>query len=310
MPLISMILQITPVRHATCAAHALLDIAVMNKLLGLTLALPLVACVVGSGTDTADDTGGGGGGGGGGGNGSGGGGGGNLEHVTGTTNWTGTMSVAKETVVDAGATLTIAAGTVVKFAPGTSIDVKGTVLVQGTKASPVQLSPAATGGHHYGFAISTGGELTMAYGVQVGGGISVNGGKVTITDTRMSQAEGDFLVVSGGTVNVSYSAIGLEPGGVDTTHCDMHFGGSGATIAVTHSNISTSPYGLMLYGGNNVDLTFNNWFNNPIQIDFSPGVSGNVSNGWFDKGVPAPIAGATLIRDNLAAARLTDAGPR
>jgi hypothetical protein len=305
-----MILQITSRVPGRDAAHALLNIAVMNKLLTLTLSLPLLACVVGSGTDTADDTGPAGPGG----SGSAGGGGGgvdNAEHITGATMWTGTMNITKETVIDPGVTVTIAAGTIVKFAPSTSIDVKGTVNVLGTKASPVQLAPSVAGGHHYGFSVSTGGELTMTYGIQTGGGISVNGGKITVTDTRMSQAEGDFLVVSSGKVNVSYSAIGLEPGaGIDTTHCDMHFGGSGTTISVTHSNISTSSYGLMLYGGNNVDLTSNNWFNNPIQIDTSAGVSGNISGGWFDKGAPTAGAGAMLVHDTLAPARLTDAGPR
>jgi hypothetical protein len=129
----------------------------------------------------------------------------------------------------------------------------------------------------------------------------------------MAQAEGDFLVVGDGNVTVSYSAIGLEPGaGADSTHCDMHFGGSGATISVTHSNLSTSSYGLMLYGGNNVDLTYNNWFNNPIQIDTTAGVSANISYGWFDKGAPAAGGGATLTYTNAAAARLPAAmaGPQ
>src|ERR1041384_5952630 len=139
----------------------------MNKLLPLALSLPMVACVVGSGTDVAGDTGGGGGGGGGG---CGGGGGDNSDHIASPTTWTGTMTIAKETVVDPGVTLTIPAGTIVKFAPNTSIDVKGTVDVQGTKAQPVQLSPAAVGGPHHGFAVSMGGELKMTYGVQTGGG--------------------------------------------------------------------------------------------------------------------------------------------
>src|SRR5262245_47321151 len=44
--------------------------------------------------------------------------------------------------------------------------------------------------------------------------------------------------------------------GADSTHCNMHFEGA-ARIAVTHSNISGAPYGLMLYGGIGVDLTYN-----------------------------------------------------
>lgn len=279
----------------------------MNKLLTAALALPLVACVVGTGVEPADD---GTGTGTGAGNGTGNGNGTNLDHITSATTWSGTVNVDKRTVVDPGVTLTIAAGTVVRLAPTASITVKGTVLVQGVKGSEVQLSPATAGQFHGGVSVDAGGELRMAYANQTGGGIYVTGGKLTATDTRMSQASGDFLVVNAGTVDVSYSAIGLEPGNKDTTHCDMHFGGSGTTIKVTHSNISTSPYGLMLYGGNNVDLTYNNWFSNEKQIDTTAGVSGDISFGWFDKGAPTAGAGAVLTYNSPAAARLTDAGPR
>ena len=280
----------------------------MNKLLALGLSLPLVACVVGPG-DTPDP-----------GSGSGGtnpapGGTGttNANHITSNTMWSGAMDVTAETTVDQGVTLTIAAGTTVKFGPAGSLVVNGNVDVQGTKGSVVNLVPATAGTHFGSTALEPGGTLTMNYAVQTGGGIRVDGGKLVVTNTRMSQAEGDYLVVGDGNVDVSYSAIGLEAGGgTDTTHCDMHFGGSGATIKVTHSNISTSSYGLMLYGGNNVDLTNNNWFNNPIQIDTTAGVSADISGGWFDKGAPSASGGATLTYNTPAANRLpaTMAGPQ
>jgi len=283
----------------------------MNKLLTVTLSLPLLACVVGTGAEPGDDTTGGGGGGGGGGGVT------KPDHITTNTTWTGTMDVAKQMTVDPGVTLTIAAGTTVKFAPNVAISVEGIVDVRGTKASPVQLSPATAGDHHYGFTVPTNGELKMTYGVQVGGGISVSGGKITVADTLMSQASGDFLVVGEGIVDISYSSIGLETG-TDTTHCDMHFGGNAATIKVTHSNISTSSYGLMLYGGTGVNLTYNNWFKNPIQVDAYPGVSGDVSFGWFDTTVPKSAGGATITANSMSATRLpsasvdpaTGAGPR
>jgi len=280
----------------------------MNKLLTLALSLPMLACVVGSGTEPGDNTPGGGGGGGGGGTAD------KADHITTDTTWSGTMNVTKTVTVDHGATLTIAAGTTVTLAPETSIDAAGIVDVQGTKASPVHLSPATTGGFHNGISIPANGELKMAYGVQVGGGISVNGGKITVTDTAMSQAAGDFLVVAAGTVDISYSAIGLEAGTLkDTTHCDMHFGGSGTTIKVTHSNVSSSSYGIMLYGGSGVDLTFNNWFNNSqADVDTSGAsgiVSGDISNGWFEKPLKA-FPGASITAANLSLTRLPTSGPR
>jgi hypothetical protein len=288
----------------TRTAHPLLSIAAMHKVFAIALSVPLVACFVGNdgepagGDDTGDEH--------------------DVEnppadsytHLTASTTWSGIVDVTANTMVDAGVTLTIAPGTVVRFAAGKSIAVNGIVDVQGTKASVVELAPATAGQFHYGFTVGMGGQLTMTYGVQTGGGIRNDGGKVTVTDTRMSRSQGDFLVASAGTIDVSYSSIGLEPGDLDTTHCDAHFSGAGTTVKITHSNISTSAYGLMLYGGTGVDLTYNNWFSNQIQIDTTPGVSADVSYGWFDKGAPVAGPGASLTYSNPAATRLADAGPR
>ena len=298
-----MILRETGIRRRALAAHALLNIPVMNKLLTLALSLPLVACVVGADSPTS-------GGDGTPGPGPGGDPSSSADHITTDTTWTGTVDVTKALTVDPGVTLTITAGTTVRFATGKGINVAGIVDVQGMKGSPVQLSPATAGGHYNGFLVSTNGELKMTYGVQVGGGISVNGGKLTVTDTSMSQAFGDFLVVGSGTVDVSYSSIGLAAGATDTTHCDMHFSAqNGSSIKVTHSNISTSDFGVMLYGGPGVDLTYNNWFSNTTDVDASPGAGADLSYGWFEK---TPPSSSTLIYNNRATSRLPVgvAGPR
>ena len=305
-----MISQIKGISRRAPAAHPLLYRAVMNKLLALGLSLPLVACVIGSGTDTTGGTGSGSNNGSDLGPGPGPGG----DHISADTTWTGAMSVANTLTVDAGIKLTIAPGTTVKFGPSGAIVVNGTLDMPGTKAQPVNLVEATIGAHFIGTAISAGGAITMNYVVQNGGGITVNpGGKLTAINSQMSHAGHDFLVITDGTVDVSYSSIGMDPdGGTDTTHCDMHFGGSGSSIKVTHSNISTSVYGLMLYGGNNLDLTLNNWSNNSYtQIDTQPGVSADVSGGFFDK-APVAGAGATLTYNNPAPNRLpvAMAGPQ
>jgi len=268
----------------------------MNKVLAAALSLPLVACVAGAEPAPSSE----------GGDGSA-----ASGHITASTTWSGVIDVATQVTVDPGITLTVAAGTTIRLAAGTSIVVGGTVDVQGTKDAVVNVSPATSGGHHYGFSIPAGGVLEMSYAVQVGGGFAIDGGKLTVTDTLMSRASGDLLVVGAGTVDMSYSQIGIEPGtGTDTTHCDAHFSGSGITIKITHSNISTSAYGLMLYGGTAVDLTHNNWFANDIDVDTAPGVMGDVSGSWFANGAPVAGGGATLIASSPANKRLTDAGPR
>jgi hypothetical protein len=231
-------------------------------------------------------------------------------HITADTTWSGSFAIAKNTRIDAGVTVTVAPGTTVTIAQSASVSVDGTLDVQGSKAAPVVIKSAVDGQYHYGFSVKPGGELRMTYGVQTGGGITVEGGKATVTDSRMSHSEGDFLIVDAGSLDVQHSSVGLEPGGADTTHCDLHFGGSGTTIKINYTNISTSTYGLMLYGGNGVDLQFNNWFSNMTQVDTLPGYSADLSNGWFDNGTPTAGAGATLTVNTPAAARLTDAGPR
>ncbi|MGE3761951.1 MAG: hypothetical protein AB7L94_06855, partial [Kofleriaceae bacterium] len=71
-------------------------------------------------------------------------------------------------------------------------------------------------------------------------------------------------------------------------------------------------YGLMFYHGTNANFTNNNWFGNQIDVATSPGVQGDFTGSWFEN-TPPPAAGnggAQLIVTGLAAARLTDAGPR
>ena len=98
----------------------------------------------------------------------------------------------------------------------------------------------------------------------------------------------------------------------DTTHCDMHFSGTN-TITVTHSNVTTAYFGLMLYGGTNANFTFDNWLGNinyDVFTEAGTPVTADFSNGWFEKGPPHAAAGSSFRLDNLATARVTDAGPR
>lgn len=288
------------------AARPLLYAVPMSKLLALALAVPLLACTVGGG----DDTGGGGTGPDGGG---GGGGGGVSGTIAADATWTGSVTISGQTVIAAGVTVTVEAGTTISFeAGGVGVNVAGVLAVQGTKAAPVTIGPAAAGGNHGGFVIPTGGALELTYAVQTGGGIRTEGGTATIVDSRMSRTSGDFIVMSGGALAMSYSQLGLDAGQTgDTTHCDLHFGGTGNTVSVTHSNIATAPYGLMFYGGTGAVFTGNNWYGNQTHVDTQPGVQGDFTGSWFEGSAPVPASGANLVGlDALATARLADAGPR
>ncbi len=299
----------------------------------MKLALALIAMIsAGCGIDTAapapsgsGGTGGGAGGGGGGGNGSTGGSGspGTLSdgdpgdgtgpvtsvsgHITATTTWTDVIHVTGDLTIDAGVTLHVAAGTTVDIS-GASITVLGTLDIQGTKPSKVAFRWANSGENWYGIEVPDGGSMTASYLIQIGGGTTISDtGKVTLVDTQMSHAGGDFLVMYGGTLNMTYSAIGLEPGQSDGTHCDMHVEGP-VTITATHSNFSTSSYGLMFYGGSNADFRDTNWFNNAIDIDRQGApVTGNFSGSYFASGAPS-YAGFTM--QDMATQRVADAGVR
>lgn len=259
--------------------------------------------MVGDGTSTGDDgTGGGGGGGGGGGSGDGTGGGGISGNISESTTWAGDLTISGITTIDPGVTVTVAAGTHLTMKSTAALQIKGILDAQGTSAENVTIEPETTGFN--GIVISSGGELKYSYVVQTGGNITTQGGKATIVDSKMSHAAGDFLVMSGGAIDVSYSAIGVEAPATDTTHCDMHFGGTGNVIKFTHSNVSSSSYGIMFYGGMGADFTYTNWFGNTIDVDTDQAtpVSGDFSMGWFEKGAPT---GQGITANNISATRLT-----
>ena len=234
-----------------------------------------------------------------------------MEPVATNTTWTGTMNITGDLTIAAGVTVTVDPGTTVTFSPGASVTVAGILDVKGTKAMPVTIGPATAGGFHSGFAVPAGGHVKLTYAKQTGGGITIQGGTATILDTYMAKASGDFLVMNGGAIDMQYSQVGMNVGETDSTHCDIHVGGM-PTIKITNSNISTTPYGIMFYGGTNADFKNNNWFGNTKDVDTSAGVQGDFSGGWFED-TPPPAAGsggATLVLSNLSNTRLLTAGPR
>jgi hypothetical protein len=276
----------------------------MRKLLAAVLCLPLVACVVGDGTDVGDDQGGGGGGGGGDGSGSGSGrdtGTGISGKISADTTWSDAVSISGNVTIDPGVTVTIAAGATVTVKGGAVITVNGIIDAQGTSAGKINI----TGENNAGWGgMTVNGELKYSYVTQTRGPVSVyTGGKATIVDSHFSQTSGDFLILNGGNVDMQYSQIGLAAGETDTTHCDMHFGGQGNVIKVVHTNVSTSAYGIMFYGGQAADFTYNNWFSNTTNVDTqaaSP-VSGDFSNSYFEGGAPT---GAGITAGNVSATML------
>lgn len=224
-------------------------------------------------------------------------------HITANTTWSSTIHATDLVTVNAGVTLTVAAGTTVDLSTG--LNVLGTLVLQGSRDSKVVFRPAGSTG--FNVSIPQGGMMTASYLVQTGGSLMISGtGKVTLVDTQLSHASGDLLVMSGGTLDMTYSAIGLEPGDKDTTHCDMHVSGP-VSITAEHSNFATAAYGLMLYSASLADFRHTNWFGNAIDVAISPPVAADFSYSFFAKGAPSQ-GGLTV--NNMATMRLPDAGVR
>jgi hypothetical protein len=292
------------------AAHALLHAHDMRNLLSIALCLPLVACVIGDetgipgggdddpGTDPNPNDG-------------------SITGlITADATWSGTVLIGLDrttTRIEPNVTITVAPGTLLQFKPGAGLDIRGSLRVQGTKDQKVRIE-SANGESTFGLIVGgapTPGTLELTYAVMTRGNIQTSvGSTATITDSKMYRAAGDLLIMTGGTVNMSYSQIGPDPGQTETTHCNIHTGGT-SLINITRSNINGAPYGMMFYGGQNAILTNNNWYTNQIDLSTEPGVSGDITGGWFEKGAPTIGGGATITGLNaLAAARLVDAGVR
>ena len=222
--------------------------------------------------------------------------------ISANATWMGDVLISGNTTIAPGVTVTIAAGSHLKIKDGSLINVQGILDAQGTSAGKITFDPVTTS--YGGISVPAGGELRLSYTTLTTGNISISGGTANIIDSRMSHASGDYLIMSGGTIVVKYSAIGVESPATDTTHCDMHFGGTGNVITFVHSNVSSSAYGLMFYGGMAAKFTYDNWFNNTTDVDtqIATPVSGDFSNGWFQGPTPT---GAGLTTTPLAPARLT-----
>jgi hypothetical protein len=283
-------------------------LSIMMKVLVLALALPLVGCVVGSagtapggGDDmTGSD-------------GSGSGSGtmmtGLSGHITTNTTWTGTEAISGAVTIDPGVTVTVMAGTTINVAASASITVSGTLDIEGKSGSGVTIGPASGTGFG-GIDIPSGGVLTMKYTTVTGAEVATStSGTTTISDSHLSNSPGDLIIMGGGTVTLMYSQLGVEAPASDTTHCNMHFNAGSDVIKVSHTNVTNTPatnpsaptFGIMFYGGQAADFTYDNWVLNSTNVDPQPGVSGDFSNSYFTGTVPS---GVGLTVNTPAAARL------
>jgi hypothetical protein len=233
--------------------------------------------------------------------------------VTGTimadTTWTGAMRFTGLTVVAGGVTVTVEPGTTLEFAQRAGLEVHGALLVNGTAAKPIT-AKIENGGQYWG-PIAVHGLTRLTYVDFDGGQLTTNGpsANLEIVDSKFVKANGDYVIMNGGNLNMQYSQLGPDDGETDSTHCQLHIN-TATTINVLRSNIAGAPFGIMLYGGIDSSFQLNNWYANDKDVDTASGANGNFSGSWFEAGAPTAGPGASLTLENLAAARIQQAGPR
>lgn len=235
--------------------------------------------------------------------------------VTGTittdTVWSGTVQFSGTTVIAGGVTVSVEPGTVLEFAQQAGLRVEGGLLASGTAAATIT-AKLADGASYWGPVDVANGFVHLEFVDFTGGQLVTNGplANLEITDSRFYQANGDYLIMNGGTLNMQYAQLGPNPGETDTTHCNLHIN-TATSISVVRSNITGAPFGIMYYGGVGSNFQLNNWYGNTEKdVDTRSGVEGNFSYSWFERGAPMPGPGATLVLDNLATERIAQAGPR
>lgn len=229
--------------------------------------------------------------------------------ITSDTTWTGAMRLTGRTVVVGGVTVSVEPGTTLEFAQQAGLEVHGALFVNGTVDKPVKAS-IEDGGAYWG-PIAVHGLTRLTYADFEGGQLTTNGAtaNLEITDSKFVKANGDYVIMNGGNLSMQYSQLGPDDGETDTTHCQLHIN-TATTINVLRSNIAGAPFGIMLYGGIDSSFQLNNWYGNEKDVDTASGANGNFSGSWFEAGAPTAGPGATLTLENLATARIQQAGPR
>jgi hypothetical protein len=229
---------------------------------------------------------------------------------TDTTWGPGPIDVTGPVTIDAGVTLTLAAGTLASMESAAGFTVNGTLDAPGTKAAPIEILPTSDGGGYASTNVESGGMVVFSYVTQRGGGFDVVG-TVMVTDSAFSNAQGDFMVVDGGALDMQFSELGIgAPNGAgvgdgDTTHCNFHINNA-SSITVNSTNVAGSPYGVMLYSFQSANFKTDNFYGNGYDFEPAESGAGSIDGSWFSSGSLPPQAGVSGAVASVPVA----AGPR
>jgi hypothetical protein len=240
--------------------------------------------------------------------------------------WCGAVHVTADVTVPAGQTLTVCAGSIVRFDAGTGMTVAGTLALAGTAAQRVTLRSDATwsGLDVSGTVTATFSDVTEAVnafvgtassaitfedGTVVAAGMSgtvarlANGGRFD----RTSLLGGNTIVVTGGILEMTDSIIDqMHPPGVpDCTdwagggmrldhvhvtgcHCPIHINSADDVVSITNSILDGATNPIMI-ANCDATITHNNFSGTStlvLDIGRGDGIIADVSVNYWDGGPP------------------------
>jgi hypothetical protein len=137
------------------------------------------------------------------------------------TTWSGLTSVTGDVTVAKGATLTIAAGALVKFSAGKALIVNGSLKVVGTAASLVTMQPDPLPGSWGGVQVSAGGSAQISYAT------------LNYPQTALTCSTGAAACNADHTNVTNYSGLGIMlQSSATLDHVKVENGGGGGLYAV------------------------------------------------------------------------------
>ncbi len=219
--------------------------------------------------------------------------------------WEGEVTLEGPVKVAKGSELTIAAGTVIIAEPGSSLDVRGTLTVEGTAAEPVTLT-AATGWQ--GIALE--GTLQGSY-LEVRG----EGGKLVMVDGVLDLSDSvlDLMAPtrSPDCTGISGGSVFLDHVHITGCHCPIHIN-SADEVLITNSVFDGAAVAVMIASSDAV-FTGNHIEGGTDMLDIGGGISADIAGNYWGGDAPgldtdddAQFVGA----DDWLASPIDGVGPR
>ena len=205
------------------------------------------------------------------------------EVISGDVRWTAADSpivLDRETIVQAGSTLTIDPGVEVRLAGDVSLVVDGTLRADGTSANPVRFRAADAAGWR-SIVVNSGGRATLS-GLDVRGGgasgvvVAALGGSTIIQDSRFEGNRGQILGDGGNLDMQRTTVVGVSPLSVN-----VRSGGVLRLIGNTINNIGTQGGVGVAINAADADVVID------VQKNAFKGSSGSNVRAQFDRALPA-----------------------